>query len=581
MPNSSSDSDENELIHVARKKRRITPFLVSETSSDDDVPLGILRQRRAVSQQKKSTKSVGSESGRWSVIDQKKGKGKSCSHKTEGGENGWECCVKDEGLSGRLMVGGGSHSSGKRRPKGKGKSKGNGGKRRKGQKLGILGVPRGWDERDCDYDDSEDETYTPSDHTPPRMPSRRDRGSTRLRSRGVLIIEENSAVTNGTKSMSPRGILGISNEILSGAIIRPFMDTQSKCSLQRTCRDMKALINDPGVWEKLHLDANLIGSRSTQSGRVSHMSRDPLFFLARSVVRQSRFSRLVSVSLHGLNLGAMGTEPDLLVQLFKNSPLITRLKLWKSYVQDERLPQPESAVEKAIAEHLPGVRHLAIDIYTSNKGLKVLLEGCRQLQSLHITGRMDESYYRFTSDPYPSDQGMRAFADVGCLNLEALSLFYKSKITAVGVRYALESCPKLKSLTLVGLNFREYLQFEPIIPVLGCIRSLTVVDCGAKEQICASILTGCPRLCSLTVEECQGYVQPKLPIFLEKVLGYIRGSYPANSDPTTVTLEDRTKLLMELRKEYSLPNGLIFRLSEAVNIHQRIAPFMSVDDSGG
>lgn len=49
---------------------------------------------------------------------------------------------------------------------------------------------------------------------------------------------------------------------------------------------MRRLVDTPEAWETLDLRADVIGRRTMKSGRQSIMSRQPLFFLARSVVQQ-------------------------------------------------------------------------------------------------------------------------------------------------------------------------------------------------------------------------------------------------------------------------------------------------------
>ncbi len=49
---------------------------------------------------------------------------------------------------------------------------------------------------------------------------------------------------------------------------------------------MRRLMDTPQAWETLDLRADVIGRRTMKSGRRSIMSRQPLFSLARRVVRQ-------------------------------------------------------------------------------------------------------------------------------------------------------------------------------------------------------------------------------------------------------------------------------------------------------
>lgn len=69
-------------------------------------------------------------------------------------------------------------------------------------------------------------------------------------------------------------------------IRRPYLGSLSKCALQRTCRQMRGLLSDTRAWRSLDLRAEVIGTRTMRSGRQSHLSHQPLFFLARSVVVQ-------------------------------------------------------------------------------------------------------------------------------------------------------------------------------------------------------------------------------------------------------------------------------------------------------
>lgn len=49
---------------------------------------------------------------------------------------------------------------------------------------------------------------------------------------------------------------------------------------------MRRLVDTPEAWESLDLRADVIGRRTTKSGRLSIMGRLHLFLLARSVVQQ-------------------------------------------------------------------------------------------------------------------------------------------------------------------------------------------------------------------------------------------------------------------------------------------------------
>lgn len=86
--------------------------------------------------------------------------------------------------------------------------------------------------------------------------------------------------------------------------IRPYLSSVSKCALQLTCKEMGRLLDTPAAWATLDLRADVIGRRTMKSGRQSIMSREPLFFLARSVVQQvitaSRYARILFCGKYGI-----------------------------------------------------------------------------------------------------------------------------------------------------------------------------------------------------------------------------------------------------------------------------------------
>lgn len=57
---------------------------------------------------------------------------------------------------------------------------------------------------------------------------------------------------------------------------------------------------------------------------------------AASLVPQPRFKRLTKVDLRDINLGPVGSPPDLLVKLFETSRGITSLHLWGAYLEVRR-----------------------------------------------------------------------------------------------------------------------------------------------------------------------------------------------------------------------------------------------------
>ncbi|CAM9108949.1 unnamed protein product [Scytosiphon promiscuus] len=303
----------------------------------------------------------------------------------------------------------------------------------------------------------------------------------------------------------------LSTEVMLDGIIRPFLCPGSKCALQRSCREMRRLLNAREAWENLDLRADVIGRRTMKSGRQSIMSSQPLFFLARSVVQQPRFELLRSVDLRGLNLGAMGSTPDLLVTLFDACCHITTLNLLKTYLEEEGMPQPDSSVEKVIAQRLPaGVRHLALEIDSSNKGLKVLLEGCTSLKSLHIGTRSNRRGDSISM--YPNDLGMKAFTTVGAPSLETFSLVDKVDIGAAGLRSLLDvsSCPRLKHLILVRTGRVNDHCLKSIAPSMGRLSSLVLSQCPVKPSTIQFVLESCLELTRVTVATQLGLVnQPQ------------------------------------------------------------------------
>lgn len=83
---------------------------------------------------------------------------------------------------------------------------------------------------------------------------------------------------------------------------RPYLCAASKCALQRTCKNMRQVVDMPEAWQSLDLRADLIGRRTLKSGRQSILSNEPLFFLARSVIVQVKHgnrARLTSSNVVG------------------------------------------------------------------------------------------------------------------------------------------------------------------------------------------------------------------------------------------------------------------------------------------
>ncbi|CAN0342424.1 unnamed protein product, partial [Ectocarpus sp. 8 AP-2014] len=186
---------------------------------------------------------------------------------------------------------------------------------------------------------------------------------------------------------------------------------------------------------------------------------------------------------------------------------ITTLNLWKTYVEDERLPQPQFSVETVIAQHLPGVRHLALEVDASNRGLRVLLEGCTRLKSLHIGSRSNQAGDSISM--YPNDLGMKAFTAVGAPYLETLTLVDKVNIGAAGLRCLLDPsvCPRLRTLTLVRTGRVNDLCLKAIAPAMGRLTSLTLDQCLVKPSTVQFILDKCPELTSIVVSTQHGLLQ--------------------------------------------------------------------------
>ncbi|CAM9142743.1 unnamed protein product [Ectocarpus sp. 6 AP-2014] len=380
----------------------------------------------------------------------------------------------------------------------------------------------------------------------------------------------------------------LSTEVVLHGIIRPYLCSTSKCALQRTCGQMHRLLDTPDAWETLDLRAHVIGRRTMKSGRQSILSRQPLFFLARSVVQQQpRFSLLKTVDMQGLNLGAMGSTPDLLVTLFESCRHITTLNLWKTYVEDERLPQPQFSVETVIAQHLPGVHHLALEVDASNRGLRVLLEGCTRLKSLHIGSRSNQAGDSISM--YPNDLGMKAFTAVGAPYLETLTLVDKVNIGAAGLRCLLNpsACPRLRTLTLVRTGRVNDHCLKAIAPAMGRLTSLTLDQCPVKPSTVQFILDKCPELTSMVVSTQHGLLQQ--PQDGRALLEYLLAQGPSKLSKIEVQrLSARGSVLGNVPHWLVQDPGLCATvldwnsprivLGPAETADERIAPFMAGRD---
>ncbi|CAM9675878.1 unnamed protein product, partial [Hapterophycus canaliculatus] len=186
---------------------------------------------------------------------------------------------------------------------------------------------------------------------------------------------------------------------------------------------------------------------------------------------------------------------------------ITTLNLWRTYLEEERMPQPDSSVERVIAQRLPGVQHLALEIDSSNKGLKVLLEGCTRLKSLHIGSRCNRRGDSVSM--YPNDLGMKAFTTVGAPCLETFALVDKVNIGAAGLRCLLDpsSCPRLETLILVKAGRINDHCLKSIAPSMGRLSSLVLDQCPVKPSTMLFVLDTCRELTSVMVSNQHGLIE--------------------------------------------------------------------------
>eukprot|EP00752_Nemacystus_decipiens_P009419 g8422.t1 len=449
---------------------------------------------------------------------------------------------------------------------------------------GTFGIRVGWSAEDFDYDDSEDETYIPPLSRNASSAGGGGAPHTRKSARGVGAGSATSA-TRAREELNGGGgvnwMAELSTEVVLNGIIRPYLSSVEKCRLQRTCKDMRRLVDTPEAWETLDLRADVIGRRTMKSGRLSVMSRQPLFFLARSVVQQPRFSLLKTADCQGLNLGAMGSSPDLLLTLFDSCRHIITLNLWKAYVEDERLPQPDSSVEKVIAQHLPGLQNLAMDIDASNQGLKVLLQGCSSLKSLHIGSRRNRRGDSVSM--YPNDLGMKVFTTIGAPCLETLSLVDKINVGAAGLRCLLgaSACPRLKTLILIKTGRVNDHCLKAIAPSMGRLLSLTLDQCPITPPTVKFVLEKCPELTNLVVSSQRGLVDS--PRDGRLLLKFLLAQCPTKRPKIDIqrvaprgALPDLPRWLME---DFALYTAVAadkrIVIGPANTSDERIAPFMA------
>lgn len=293
---------------------------------------------------------------------------------------------------------------------------------------------------------------------------------------------------------------GLSNEVILDGIVRPFLSAREKCSLQRTCRHMQKLIDDPKAWERLDLRLKVIGTRTMKSGRQSRLSSEALFFVARSVIAQPRFSLVTTFDLRGMIIGAMARQPpDLLVKISENCPHVTTLNLWGACLQGGGFPL-DNSLEELIATKMSGLQNLAIDMDAGNKGLKILIEGCRQLKSLHI-GSWRKHNKPANTSPYPNDRGMEVFSSMGSPHLETLSLFHKANISATGLRclFAGNSCPRLNSLVLTSMEGVTSECLSSLAPDMARLRELVVDHCPITPLGIQTVVECCQDLETMVV----------------------------------------------------------------------------------
>jgi len=277
-----------------------------------------------------------------------------------------------------------------------------GGKAKRKKKVGLLGMAS-YDPLDGDYDDSGDEDFEVNNHSDDDEPlskkikkSSKDKEDRRKKKTGnagaqkktrkrtsVVILDSSDddaplLKKKGSTSQNERkcSLVSFPDEILLKHLFQP-LDQASKCRLTVTCKSLRRLLSSQGVWLELDISMSVTGIRQTKTGRSSQLSPVPLFLLCRDVLKQRRFRHLQSISMMHLNLGAMGSAPELLVVLFAQCPQLRALNIWNSYcTQPEQGILNRFLVEKTIVDKCPQLEHLAY-CPTENSSVKLVAKGCR------------------------------------------------------------------------------------------------------------------------------------------------------------------------------------------------------------
>ncbi|CAM9871156.1 unnamed protein product, partial [Phaeothamnion confervicola] len=317
--------------------------------------------------------------------------------------------------------------------------------------VGLLGIPYDESSEDEDWTDEEEEANT-------SVTKRQSRSSTRSAKKPNSAI---SAAHQPAAGHAPQAILGV-------VVASEFLTQASKLRLQETCRAMCAVLDDPSAWQRLDLGSEVVGWRKMQRRR-SRLSLLPMFMITREVVQQARFRDLASVSLEGQYLGVDRQPPDLLLKLFTAAPRVERLNLLGCRMGSSAPGLEGAWAEMAVVEGLSRLHHLAIEI-TTNKGLQILMHGCRELRSLHILGaardaaqpndagfiaafRAAEDGRSSEHEPAPTSAASTAASMTAAaapaaekLKLTTLTLHSKNSVGVAGLSAVLRSCRQLESL---------------------------------------------------------------------------------------------------------------------------------------
>mmetsp|Transcript_853 Transcript_853/g.2619 ORF Transcript_853/g.2619 Transcript_853/m.2619 type:complete len:241 (-) Transcript_853:148-870(-) len=147
--------------------------------------------------------------------------------------------------------------------------------------------------------------------------------------------------------------------------------------------------------------------------------------------------------------------------------------------------------EEAIAKFCPQIEHLAIR--SSVAGLKILLNNCMQLKSLHLFQGSDPVYVLKESSIRPTLKSVRFEG------LRALSLDQRSAIPC----NLHELFPSLITLCLSNCTDIDTKAISKLIPLFGKIEQLVLHSIHLQEEVFFEMIMKCSELRSLALIDCK------------------------------------------------------------------------------